>query len=96
MFFTSTLNKITEKKPNEAYCQPENLWIDGKSIRELRKINSVHKNDIGSWLPKQTLWEVHLIPPSEINRLHYNLTKPNVQRQFDLLYVRNNVFEGNT
>ena len=35
-------------------------------------------------------------PPKEINHLHYDLAKPNKLYEFDLLYVPNNVFEGNT
>ena len=32
----------------------------------------------------------------EINHRHYDVTKPNEQHQFDLLYMPYNVFEGNT
>ena len=49
-----------------------------------------------SWLAKQALWQVHIPPPKEKKTPHCNVAKPNVQRQSDLLYVPNNVFEGNT
>ena len=53
------------------------------------------KKDIKSWLAKQTLWQVHIPPPNEIHHPHYDVTKPNEQHQFDLLYMPHNLFEGN-
>ena len=35
-------------------------------------------------------------PPKEINLPHYDVTKPNKQRQFDILYMPHNLFEENT
>ena len=57
---------------------------------------SMSKKDIKSWLAKQALWQVHIPPPKEIHHLHYDVTKPNEQHQFDLLYMPHNLFEGNT
>ena len=54
------------------------------------------KKDIKSWLAKQALWQVHIPPPKEIHHPHYDVTKPNEQHQFDLLYRSYNLFEGNT
>ena len=54
------------------------------------------KKDIKSWLAKQALWQVHIPPPKEINHPHYDVTKPNEQHQFDILYMPHNLFEGNT
>ena len=54
------------------------------------------KKDIRSWLAKQVIWQVHIPPPKEIHNPHYDVTKPNEQHQFDLLYVSYNLFEGNT
>ena len=53
------------------------------------------KKDIKSWLAKQALWQVHIPPPKEIHHPHYDVTKPNEQHQFDLLYMSHNLFEGN-
>ena len=39
------------------------------------------------WLAKQTIWQVHVPPPKEINHPHYDATKPNEQHQFDILYI---------
>ena len=46
-------------------------------------------------LAKQAFWQVHIPPPNEINHPHYDVTNPNEQHQFDLLYFPNNIFEGN-
>ena len=53
------------------------------------------KKDIKSWLAKQALWQVHIPPPKEINHPHYDVTEPNEQHQFDILYMPHNHFEGN-
>ena len=85
-----------EEKLYEAYYQPNCLWTGGKAIKELYKITSMSKKDIKSWLAKQELWQVHIPPPKEINHHHYDVTKPNEQHQYDLLYMPHNLFEGNT
>ena len=38
---------MTEKKLNEAYYQPDNLWAGNKTIRELHKITSIPKKMLG-------------------------------------------------
>ena len=65
------------------------------SLRK-HKLTSMSKKDIKSWLAKQALWQVHIPPPEEIHHPHYDVTKPNEQHQFDLLYMPHNLFEGNT
>ena len=54
------------------------------------------RKDIRSWLVKQAIWQIHIPVPKEIYHPHYDVTKPNEQHQFDLLYMPHNVFEGNT
>ena len=85
-----------EEKLYQAYYEPDFLWTGGKAIKELHKITSMSKKDIKSWLAKQALRQVHIPPPEEVNHLHYDVTKPNEQHQFDLLYMPHNLFEGNT
>ena len=84
-----------EEKLNEVYYQPDHLWVGGRAIRELHKITSISKKDIRSCLAKQALWEVNILPPKEVNHPHYDVTEPNDQHQFDLLYMPQNNFEGN-
>ena len=45
---------------------------------------------------KQALWKIHIPPDNKINHPHYYVANPNEQHQFDLLYLRNNVFEEHT
>ena len=85
-----------EEKLYQAYYEPDRLWTGGKAIKELHKITSMSKKDIKSWLAKQALWQVHIPPPKEIHHPHYDVTKPNEQHQFDLLYMPHNLLEGNT
>ena len=87
---------IDEDKLYQAYYEPDSLWTGGKAIKEPHKITSMSKKDIKSWLAKQALWQAHIPPPKEIHHPHYDVTKPNEQHQFDLLYMPHNLFEGNT
>ena len=72
------------------------LWAGGNAMKGLHKITSMPKKDIKSWLSKQSLWQVHIPPPKEIHHPHYDVTRPNEQHQFDLLYMPHNFFEGST
>ena len=85
-----------EEKLYQAHYQPDRRWTGGKEIKELHKITSTSKKDIKSWLAKQALWQVHIPSPKEIRHPHYDVTKPNEQHQFHLLYMPHNSFEGNT
>ena len=88
---------MTDKeKLYQAYCGSDRLWVCNKAIKELHKITPMSKKYIKSWLAKQALWQVHIPPPKEINHPHYDVTKPNEQHQFDILYMPHNLFEGNT
>ena len=84
-----------EEKLYGAYYESDRLWTGGKTIKELHKITSMPKKVIKSWLAKQALWQVHIPPPKELHHSHYDVTKPNEQYQFDLLYMPHNLFEGN-
>ena len=53
------------------------------------------KKNIRLWLAKQAFWQVHIPPPQKIDHPHYDVTKPNEQHQFDLVYMPFDVFEGN-
>ena len=85
-----------EEKLYQAYYEPDRLWTGGKAIEALHKITSMSEKDFKSWLAKQALWQVHIPPPKEINHPHYDVTKPNEQHQFDMLYMPHILFEGNT
>ena len=85
-----------EEKLYQAYYEPDRLWSGNKTIKELHKITSMSKKDIKLWLAKQALWQVYISPPNEINHRHYDVTRPNEQHQFDILYMPHNLFEGNT
>ena len=44
-----------KEKLYQAYYQRDRLWTGNKPIKELHKITSMSKKDIGSWLAKQAL-----------------------------------------
>ena len=64
---------IDKEKLFQANYQADRLWAGNKAIKELHKIMSMSKKDIKSWLAKQTLWQVHIPPPKEINHSHYDV-----------------------
>ena len=76
-----------EEKLYQAYYQAYHLWTGNKAIKELQKITSMSKKDIQSPLAKQTLWQVHIPPPKEINHPHYDVTRHNEQHLFDILHM---------
>ena len=84
-----------EEKLNQAYYQPGCLWSGGKAIKELHKITSMSGKDIKSWLAKQALWQIYISPPKETHHPHYDVTRPDEQHQFDILYMPHNIFEEN-
>ena len=88
--------KVDEEKLNQAYYEPDRLKTGGKAMKKLHEITSMSKKDTKSWLAKQSLWQIHIPPPKEIHHPHYDVTRPNEQHQFDLLYMSHNLFEGNT
>ena len=83
-------------KLHQEYYQSDRLWTGNKAIKELQKITSMSKKDIKSWLAKQAVWKVYIPSPKEIHHPNYDVTKPNEQHQFNLLYMPHNFFEGNT
>ena len=53
---------MTEKKLNETYYQPDNLWAGNKTIRELHKITSIPKKMLGIITKISTSTGLHTIP----------------------------------
>ena len=59
-------------------------------------INKGAKEIIESWLAHQTLWQVHIPPPKDIQHPHYQVTIPNQLHQFDLLYMPHDIVYSST
>jgi len=83
------------EKLEEIYYQPQNLWKGQKAIKKLKEITKIKPKKIREWLSKQAFWQVHLPPPKEIQRPHYEITTPNYMHQFDLLYMPTDKLYGN-
>ena len=88
--------KVDEEKLFGAYYETYHLWTSGKAIKELHVIMSISKKDIKSRLVKPALWKVNIPPPKEIHHSHFDVTKPNEQHQFDLLYMPHKLSKRNT
>ena len=50
---------------------------------------------VKQWLSKQAFWQMHLPPPKQIDRPHYQVMIPNEMHQFDLLYMPSDTLYGN-
>ena len=57
--------KLIHDKLSEIYYTPENLWTGQKAIRKLYDITKFSKKVIKSWLARQALWQVHILPPKD-------------------------------
>ena len=88
--------KIDEEKLYQAYYEPDCLWTGVKAIKELHKITSMSEKRYSIMVSKTSPFASLYTPPKEIHHPHYDVTKPNEQHQFDLLYMPRNLFEGNT
>ena len=64
------------KTESKEYYKPVNLWGGQKAIRKLFQNTGISKEIIKSWLAKQTLWQVHIPPPKNIQHPHYQVTIP--------------------
>jgi hypothetical protein len=71
---------------SDLYYQPENLWVGNQAIEKLTKAG-FKPRAIRKFLAKQALWQIHIPPPEKIEHPHYEITKPNFQHQFDLLFM---------
>ena len=72
---------------DKIYYQPSHLWKGQKAIKKLKELSKEKPKVVKQWLSKQTLWQVHLPPPKNVDRPHYQVTIPNEMHQFDLLYM---------
>ena len=81
-------------KLSEIYYQPDHLWIKQKAVKKLKELTDLKPKEIKSWLSKQAFWQTHLPAPKQIDRPHYEITKPNQMHQFDLLYMPGDVVYG--
>ena len=69
------------------YCHPNHLWKGQKSIRKLKELSKEKPKVIKQSLSKQAIWQVHLRPPKNVDRPHYEVMILNEMHQFDLLYM---------
>ena len=89
-------NEKIHEKLSEEYYKPEHLWVGRKAIKKLFQNTGISKKKIKSWLAQQTLWQVHIPPPKDIQHPHYQVTIPNQLHQFDLLYMPHDVVYSST
>ena len=77
---------MSDEKLKEVYYQLDHLWTGGKAIRELPKISSIpEKEDVKSWLEKQTLWHFHKRSHKELK--HLNIRWQNLMSSIRLICV---------
>ena len=80
---------------DEIYYQPSHLWKGQKAIKKLKELSKEKPKAIKQWLSKQAFWQVHLPPPKNVDRPHYEVMIPNEMHHFDLLYMPSDMLYGN-
>ena len=93
---TTEKNKAKDivKEMTDLYYQPTHLWTGNEAIEKLQEAG-FQPRSVKRFLAIQALWQVHLPPPKKINHPHYDVTKPNKQHQFDLMYMPGDKLYGN-
>ena len=78
----------------DLYYKPNQLWTGRKTIRKLYEITWIPCKKVNQWLAKQTLWQVHVPIPKQVNKAHFPVKVPNQQHQFDVLNMPHDKFQG--
>ena len=86
-YFGVLLNLKLTIKLQDIYYQPNHPLKGQKAIKKLRELSKEKLTVIKQWLSKQTIWQVHLLPPKLVGTPHYEVTIPNEMHQFDLFYM---------
>ena len=80
---------------DKLYYQPNHLWKGKAAVKKLAELGGEKPKVIKQWLSRQAFWQVHLPPPKQFNRPHYQVITPNEMHQFDLLYMPLDTLYGN-
>ena len=81
-------------KIDKIYYQPNHFWKGQKAVKKLKKYSKEKPKVIKQWLSRQAFWQVHLPAPKQVDRPHYQVTIPNENHQFDLLYMPSDTLYG--
>ena len=75
------------KAMSRIYYSTKGYWNVFSAISKLASAAKVSEEEARKWLEKQTLWQIYLPAPKYIPRPHWEVSKPNMIHQADLLFL---------
>ena len=69
------------------YYSTKGYWKGFSALSTLASAAKVSEEEARKWLEKQVLWQIYLSTPKYIPRPHWEVSKPNMIHQADLLFL---------
>ena len=75
------------KALSRIYYSTKGYWKGFSAVSKLASAAKVREEEARKWLEKQALWQIYLPAPKYIPRPHWEVSKPNMIHQADLLFL---------
>ena len=75
------------KAISRIYYSTKGNWKGFSAVLKLASTAKVSEEEARKWLEKQALWQIYLPAPKYIPRPHWEVSKPNMIHQADLLFL---------
>ncbi len=85
-----------EQKFREIYYQPQHYFKGKAAAQQLAKLSGYPEDKCQQWLDKQIIYQIYLAKPRRINRARFDMDKPNLAHQADLLFLPHDTIEDKT
>ena len=76
-----------DAKLAKIYYSPQGYWKGISAIKKLAEAVKVPENVVKQWLYKQAIWQIYLPVLRYVPRLKFDVAKPNLVHQADLLFL---------
>ena len=89
IFYSNTKNMQNElsKAMSRIYYSTKGYWKGFSGVSKLASAAKVSGEEAIKWLEKQALWQIYLPATKYIPRPHWEVSKPNMIHQADLLFL---------
>ena len=75
------------KAMSRIYYSTKGYWKGFSAVSKLASAAKVSGEEARKWLEKLALWQIYLPAPKYIPRPHWEVSKPNMIHQADLLFL---------
>ena len=79
-------NELSKSMSRICYST-KGYWKGFSAVSKLASAAKVREEEARKWLEKQALWQIYLPAPKYIPRPHWEVSKPNMIHQADLLFL---------